>query len=120
MASLSNNDQVNLNHRHELENQHRHQEDRILKKNLLVPDIIALTEDNDAKPPTCAPVSDENSSVDYSLGHTPTESEGDFVSGNGDDGPSNSPSPASNIPSPSQPSPPNTSRGGYQAEPKRK
>ena len=73
-----------------------------------------------------APVSDDESSVDYLLGNTPTESEGYFVSDNSDDGPYNSPYPASNIPSPSQTSPPNTSQEVYislegsQDDPKRK
>ena len=73
-----------------------------------------------------APVSDDESSVDYSLGNTPTESEGYFVSDNSYDGPYNSPSPASNIPPLSYTSPPNTSqevyisREGSQDDPKRK
>ena len=59
------------------------------------------------------PVSDDNSSVYSLLGHPPTESERDFVSGDADDGPSNYPSTASKILSPSHPSPPNTSQEEY-------
>ena len=71
-------------------------------------------------------VSDNTSSVDYLLGHPPTESEGYFVSDNANGGSPDSPSPAYNIPLPSQHSPPNTSQEGdiyqegNQAEPKRK
>ena len=38
-----------------------------------------------------APVSDDKSSVDYLLGHPPTESEGDFFSDDAYDGPLNLP-----------------------------
>ena len=112
---------------HELENQHRHQEDHIREKNSTMPDIIPLnTKDNDARPHMGAPVSENYSIVDPLLGHPPTESEGDFVSDDSNGGAPSYPSPASNIPSLYQPSTPNTSqevdisREGYQAEPKYK
>ena len=54
-----------------MENQHRHRENRVHEKNFAVPDIIPLTEDNDSRPPTGAPVSDDKSSVDYLLVHPP-------------------------------------------------
>ena len=93
-----------------MENHCRCQGDLIHEKNKSEPDIITLnTKDNYARPPTGAPVSDEKSSVHYSLGHSLTESERDFVSGHADDGPSNYLSPASKIPLRSHPSPPNTS-----------
>ena len=79
-----------------------------------------MTEDKKSRLPTNAPVSDDKSSIDSLLLHTTTESEGDFFSVDADDGPSNSQSPYYKIPSPSQPSPPNTSQEGDQAEPKRK
>ena len=48
--------------------------DSIFNKNRAVPDIIPLnTKDNDARPPTSTPVSENNSSVDYLLGHPTTE-----------------------------------------------
>ena len=59
-----------------------------------------------------APVSDNESSVDYLLGHPPIESEGYFFSDDADDGPSNSPYPVYKITSTSKPSPPNTSQEG--------
>ena len=57
-----------------MDDQRRRREDRIREKNHAVPDIIPLTEDNDTRPPTGAPISDDESSVDSLLGHTPTES----------------------------------------------
>ena len=60
------------------------------------------------------------------FGHSPTESEGDFFSGDSDGKPSSYPYPVSKIPSPSQPSPPkksqegDISREGDQVEPRRK
>ena len=68
-------------------NQRRHRDDHICEKNHTVPDIIPLTEDNNAGPPTGTPVSSDKSIVDYLLGHPTTESEGDFVSDDADDGP---------------------------------
>ena len=109
-----------------MENQRRRQEDLICEKNCTVPDIIPLTEDNDTRTPTGAPVSDNNAIVDSLLVHPPTESEGDFFSNDADYEPSNYPYPASKIPSKSQPSPPNTSQEGdislegAQVEPNRK
>ena len=76
----------------------------------MVYDIIPLIEDNDVRPTTYSPVSDNDSSVDSSLVHPPTESEGYFVSDDADNDHSNSPPPASNIPPPSKPSPTNTSQ----------
>ena len=61
------------NCRHEMENQRRRHEDCICEKNPAVPDIIILAEENNARPPTGAPVSDDESSVHYLLGHPPTE-----------------------------------------------
>ena len=81
--------------------------------------------DNNSRPPTVTPVSDENSSVDYLLGHPHTKSEEYFVFGYANDSPYNYPSPDSKIPSPTQPSTPNNyqegyiSREGSQAEPKK-
>ena len=96
-----------------MENQSRHQEYRIRDKNRTVPDIIPLnTKDNDSRPPTGAPISDDESIVDSFLGHPPTESEGYVVSVDAKDGPTHSPSPASDISSPPQNSPPNNSQGG--------
>ena len=109
-----------------MEKKSRRQEDCICDKNCAVPVIITLKENSYSRLPTSAPVSDDKSSIDYLLGHTPTEPEGDFVSGDADYGPSNPPSPSSSIlykiTPPSHPSPPNTSQGGdiYQYEPKRK
>ena len=80
-----------------MKNQRRHRDDRICDKNRAVHDIIPLTEDNYYSHPTGAPVSDDDSSVDYSFRYPPKGPEGDFVSGDFDYGPSNSPSPASNI-----------------------
>ena len=82
--------------------------------------------DNGARPPAGDLVSDDKSSADSLLGHTPTELEGGFFSDNSDAGSPDSLSPVSNIPSPSQTSPPNTSQEGdisrevAQAEPKHK
>ena len=99
--------------RNELQNQSRLQEDSIHYNNREVPDIIHLnTKDNNARPTTDTLVSEDKLSVDYSLGHPPTESEGYYVSNNADDALPNSPSTNSNIPSPSQPSPPNNSQKG--------
>ena len=113
--------------RHELENQRRRREGFIRENNRDVLGIIPLnTKDNNVRPPTGAPVSDDNSIVDYLLGHRHIESQGYFVSDDSYDGSPNSPSPYSNISSPSQPSPPNNSkegdisREGAQAEPERK
>ena len=110
-----------------MKNQRKHLEDFICEKNCAVPDIIPFnTKDNDARNPTRSPVSDEESSADSLLGHTPTELEGGFFSDNSDAGSPDSLSPVSNIPSPSQTSPPNTSQEGdisrevAQAEPKHK
>ena len=92
----------------------------------MVPDIIPLTEYNNDRPPKGDTVSDDDSSVDSSLGHPPTESKGCFVSGGADDGPSNYPSTAYKITSLSQRLPPNTSQEGdisqegAKADPKRK
>ena len=76
----------------------------------MVSDIIPFTKYTDDRPPTGAPISYNKSSIDYLLGHPPTESELDFVSDDADDGMYNSPSLAYKIPSLSQPSPPNTSQ----------
>ena len=125
---------------HELKNQRRYREDSISEKNRAVTDIITLnTKDNGTRPHKGAPVSDEESSVDYLLGHTTTKSQGDFVSDDADDGPPNYQYPddaddgppnylslASNIPSPPQNSSTNTSqegdisRQGAQSNPKHK
>ena len=65
-------------------------EDFFHEKNRAVPDIIPLnTKDNDYRPPTGPPASDDELSVDSLLGHIPTESEGYFVSDDADDGPTN-------------------------------
>ena len=60
------------NCRNELENQRRRWEDLICEKNCTVPDIIPLTEDNDARTSTGAPVFDNNAIFDSLLGHPPT------------------------------------------------
>ena len=62
----------NNNFSHELENQRRRWQDCISEKNHAVPDIIPLTEDNDTRPPTGAPTSENKPSVDSSLGNQPT------------------------------------------------
>ena len=54
---------------HELENKCRRQEDCIRGNNHAVLDIIPLGEDKDASPSMGTPVSDNKSSVDYSLVH---------------------------------------------------
>ena len=61
-----------------MNNHRRLQEYRICKKNHEFLDIIPLTEDNDARPPTVAPVSDDTSSFDSSLGRPHIDSEGCF------------------------------------------
>ena len=103
-----------------MDNQRRRQEYRVREKNHTVRDIITLTKDIDARSPTVAPIYDDESSVHYSLEHSPKEEDRDFISGDADYGSSNYPYPASKIPLPSQASPPNTSQEGAQADPMRK
>ena len=81
-----------------MKNQRRRQYYCIQKNNCAVPDIIPLNKkDNNARPPMRTPVSDDKSSVNSYLGHPHTESEGDFVSDNYDDGLLYNSSYASNI-----------------------
>ena len=64
-------EQGRLNLRHEFDNQLRRRDDRIHENNHVVPDIIPLAKGNYAMPHTGAPVSDDESSVDYLLEHSP-------------------------------------------------
>ena len=65
-------EQGRCNCRNALYNQSKRREDCICEKNHAVPDIIPLTEDNYARPPTGYPISNDKSIVDVLLGIPPT------------------------------------------------